>query len=741
MRFSKTILGAGALLLAASSQATVIAYDDFATGGSLEGAADGAGFTDGWSGGTYTVVGGVASGTGNALRSLDNELGTNGTIWVSFDMGRTSGNSYGGLSFFENDGSNLTERLIIGDTYKQGVWGLAHAGSANTDISIEGLKTAVAKISLESGIVELWVATNVTDTVDCTGAADATVTAGTFGGVNTLRIGAGFSMDFSDLIIADTAAEVGALVGDDTTYNASTIGLWTTAENWSGGVPTESDAAVIDFGAAVTLDTAANLKSLTLKQSSSLTLAAGGALVLSEDLTCADATALEIADGASLIAGADVTLGDTIVTVGIGAGTSGELEAGGMLDLGTASLVLDGTIDGDELIFAMATGGLVGEFSNYADESYVLSANDLHYYIHYVTNASPNYITINTNGLQEAVVLTMPPRPSEQLIVDGFDQRYMAYDYESVTGVWTGYVSAAQSAAAVNPGDFSITTNTPNGRPCVVNMGLNGEGTAMNFTRNTAMEGGFTIQMVLRIDGGNTDARQGPFACDEASGWSGLYAGAVAGGTSQIRAGNLGNSGSGANVLTGSAANTLSATNGTWGIYTLVVDPDAETQLSATFDLLEDGSTAFLIEASVADNTNSVGGISASGRLFGGDMGGGADADTDNWMGAIADVVVYNRVLNSAELAANEAAFQTLYQDEIVYVAETGDVSLELISGGTEVKVSWKTSVGSTFTLESTDSLTSPSWTPVESGIAGTGADASVTVSVSGTQFFRAYGE
>jgi hypothetical protein len=121
-------------------------------------------------------------------------------------------------------------------------------------------------------------------------------------------------------------------------------------------------------------------------------------------------------------------------------------------------------------------------------------------------------------------------------------------------------------------------------------------------------------------------------------------------------------------------------------------------------------------------------------------MGGGATA-TDNWKGAIADVVVYNRVLDSAELAANEAAFQTLYQNEIVYVAETGDVSLEFISGGTEVVVSWKTSVGSTFTLETSDTLTSSSWTPVESGITGTGADASVTVPVSGTKFFRAYGE
>jgi hypothetical protein len=736
----KSILGASALLVAASSQAAVVAYDDFATIGSLEGAADGAGFSGGWSGGTYTVAGGVVSGTGNALRSLENELGTNGTIWVSFDLGRTSGDSYGGLSFFEVDGSNSTERLIIGDRYKQGVWCLDHAGRVNTDISIDGMKTAVAKVSLDSGSVELWVGATNTEAVVCSGIADATVTAGTFGGVNTLRIGAGFALNFSDLIIADTAVEVGAVLGDDTSFNAATAGSWTNAANWSAGIPVAGDVASIEMGATVTLDAAASLESLAVKQSSSLTLATGGALVLGDALELDGTTALTIEDGATLTAGSNVTLGATTVTVGLGAGTSGELNAGGVLDLGTASLVLDGTIDGVEQILMTATDGLVGEFSNYADESYVMEANDLLYYIHYVTNASPSYITINTNGLQEAVTLSMPPRPSNVLIVDDYDQRYMAYDYEAITGTWTGLVSAAQSATAVNPGDFSITTNTPNGRPCVVNSGNNGEGTAMNFTRESVLAtSGFTIQAVIRMDPGNTDSRQAPFACAEASGWSGLYMGAVAGGTSQVRAGNLGNSGSGANVLSGSAANTLD-TNGVWGVYTLVVDPTAATQMSATFDLLEDGLTAFTIESAIADATNWVGGISASGRLFGGEMGGGATA-TDNWKGAIADVVVYNRVLDSAELAANEAAFQTLYQNEIVYVAETGDVSLEFISGGTEVVVSWKTSVGSTFTLETSDTLTSSSWTPVESGITGTGADASVTVPVSGTKFFRAYGE
>lgn len=115
MDWKSGILGAGALLMAAGAPAAVIAYDDFATDRELDGSSGGSGFSTNWYGGGYQISGGIVSGTGNALRGLESTLGSNGTVWVSFDMERTSGDSYGGLSLFEGS----TERLIIGDWYKQ----------------------------------------------------------------------------------------------------------------------------------------------------------------------------------------------------------------------------------------------------------------------------------------------------------------------------------------------------------------------------------------------------------------------------------------------------------------------------------------------------------------------------------------------------------------------------------------------------------------------------------------------
>ncbi|MDF7799064.1 hypothetical protein P4C99_06290 [Pontiellaceae bacterium B1224] len=727
MKFIQRILGAGVLLAAASSQAAVIAYDDFAVNGPLDGSNGGSGFTNAWSdtGSQYEKTDGTVSGTGNAFRSLASTLGSNGTVWVSFDMVRTSGNSYGGLSFFEANGTNAPiERLIIGDTYQQGVWGMAHAGKANTTIPIDGdMKTAVAKITLASGatsIVELWVGANATDPVECSGTADATVTAGNLANVNILRIGAGFYLDFAELVIGQTAADVGAIVSEDTTFTAYTTGSWTNAANWSDGIPNAFDNASVDIGADVTLDTAASVQTLGIKNLATLT----------------------IADGGDLTASSNVTFGTgTTLTIGIGSGTSsGQLAAGGTLNLAGTSLVIDGTIDGDGRTFAVATGGIVGEFSNYPEESYIQSGSgDFNYFIHYVTNQTPNYITINTNGPYVPPAPDFPPRSTDELIVEGYDQRYNAYDFAD--GVWTDSVSVAQNATAVNPFDFSVT-NTPNGRPCVVNLGSNGDGTAMNFTRTSPVAtNGFTIQAVIRIDEDLAqDSRRGPYACDEATGWSGLYMGAQVAGTSQIRAGNLGNSGSGTYVLAGSANNTLDA--GTWGIYTLVVNPaSGDNQMVATFDLLEDGSTAFTITGDVPSTTNWVGGISASGRLFGGDMGGGADAATDNWMGAIADLVVYNRPLDSTELETNEDAFLSLYQDGIVYPSAISNFAIEPAASSTDMVVSWSTVYGGNYTLKATDNLTAPSWTEVATGIVGTGAGVSVTNSTSGSRkFYQAFG-
>ncbi|MEI6892118.1 MAG: hypothetical protein V5783_08110 [Pontiella sp.] len=718
MKLWNIILGVGIFLVATSTQAAVIASDDFATDGDLLGSTGGIGFIDAWSEGTYTISDGVVSGSGNSYRTLSNPIGSNGTIWVSFDMGRTSAvSSYGGFSFF----SNTTERLLIGDYYGEEVWGIdGKTGSSKviTDFSMDGFKTAVAKITLGAGassVVELWMG-EAGGIIDCSGAADASITGVTLEGVTRVRIGAGFAIDFADLVLGDSADDVPAMLAD-TSFNADTTGSWTDAGNWSDGVPSVTERASILSGAVVTLDAAVSALSLGVKNS----------------------TALEIAEGGMLTTTGYVKFGDTSVTVGVGAGSSsGKLYVGGVLELGDASLVIEGTFDGDGCTIAYATNGLVGEFSNYSDEAFVQTDGELNYYIHYITNASPNYITINTNGTQSAEI-ELPPRPSEQFIVDGFDQRYMAYDYDAISGVWTDSAGSA-NATAINSIDFTITTNTPNGRPAVVNRGLVGDGTAMNFTRASAVAtNGFTIQAVIRLDADVApESRRGPFACDEATGWSGLYMGAQAGSSSQIRSGNLGDTQSGDYVLAGSVVNTLEA--GTWGIYTLVVDPMADDQMVATFDLLSDGSTAFTITASVPGDTNWVGGISASGRLFGGDMGGSADADTDNWMGAIADLVVYDYVLSSDDLATNEEAFQIIYRDEVVYETSVGDVTIVALPSGTDVVISWATSEYGTFALESTENISYPVWTNVASGLPGTGSDISVTTTVSSVEsFYRAY--
>ncbi len=728
MDWKSGILGAGALLMAAGAQAATIAYDDFATDRELDGSSGGSGFSTNWYDGSYTISGGIVSGTGNALRGLESTLGSNGTVWVSFDMERTSGDSYGGLSLFEGS----TERLIIGDRYKAGVWCLDHAGTAYSDAAVDGgIKTAVAKITLGAGsssIVELWVGTNNTDDVECSGLADATVAAGTLANVDTVRIGAGFIMDFADLILADSIADVPAVLGGDNVYSAFTAGLWSESANWSGGVPASTDAAVLDLGADVRLEGAAAAASLVLKVQSGLTVAFGGSLICS-NMACGGSTALEIADGGTVTVSSDVSFSDTDLTIGVGT-SSGVLSVGGVLDLSGAALTVEGAPDVNGRTIVYAAGGIANEFSNYADAAFVLNDGTYNYYIHYETNALPHSVVISTNGVQGSIEL--PPRPSVDYLVGGYDQRYMAYDFDEVTGVWTDTVTSAQNAAADVVGGFSITTNTPNGRPAVVN---DNNGYQMTFTRASAIsETGFTIQAVIRLDSGNSDSRQGPFSLAD-GGWGGVYMGARAGETSKVRAGNIGSEGKGYQ-LEGEAGNSLS-TN-VWGVYTLIVDPTVTTQLVASFDLLVDGSNGFTITDSVTSTNTVVGRINTSGGLFSGERG--ALSNTADWQGAIADLVVYNYVLSDSEIAANLNAFQTLYLDDIVYETSVGKVAMELISGGAEVVVTWETSQYGTFALESTESLSVPFWSDVETGIPGTGGDVSVTTTVSDAKaFYRAY--
>jgi hypothetical protein len=257
----------------------------------------------------------------------------------------------------------------------------------------------------------------------------------------------------------------------------------------------------------------------------------------------------------------------------------------------------------------------------------------------------------------------------------------------------------------------------------------------MSFTRSSALSTtGFTIQAVIRLDTGNTDSRQGPFSLAD-GGWGGVYMGARPGATSKVRAGNIGSLGKNYQ-LEGEADNSLS-TN-VWGIYTLTVDPMVTTQMVARFDFLEDGSNGFIITDSVVATNQTVGRIGTAGGLFSGERG--ALDQSANWQGAIADLVVYNRVLDNSEIAANQTAFQTIYQDPIVYPTSIGDVSIAVIPGGSDIVISWATSEYGTFALETTSSLTIPSWDNVETGIPATGGNVSVTTTVSdAASFYRAY--
>ena len=97
-------------------------------------------------------------------------------------------------------------------------------------------------------------------------------------------------------------------------------------------------------------------------------------------------------------------------------------------------------------------------------------------------------------------------------------------------------------------------------------------------------------------------------------------------------------------------------TDGTWGVYTLTSSPSAG--LSASF-VSGDGATTYLSFSDPATGTEIIN-LGTAGALFGGEQN-NARLDTDNWQGAIADVVVYNRVFSPAEITANTAAFNALY--------------------------------------------------------------------------------
>ncbi|MEI7900840.1 MAG: hypothetical protein WCK89_11345 [bacterium] len=380
MRKLKSIVYLSVLLLAASVQANVIWSQDFngyADGTELNtgGNTTPTGFGGSWYNGSgqITVTSGVAQGSGYSMADLGNTLGnttvgSTGTLWLSFDWQHVSSNSggvWGGLTFFEG---SSTEKGKIGNDWDNPNW-------SGTGVSNIGMKTGVAKIELSSTgneTVSLWVGA-AGSPVDVRGPAMQTITGWELSSVNNIRILGNNDQQFDNLVIATTAIEVGAITYD-TAFNADTTGSWTNAANWTDGEPSASDSACVLGGAVATLDSAANIKSLTVVGAATLDIADGGVLTASSDVT--------------FVAG-------STNRVGIGSGTScGKLSVGGTLNVSGATLVINGTIDGDGRTIAVATNGIAGTFSNFGRGALVQSGTP-NYYLHYVTNASPNYIMIN----------------------------------------------------------------------------------------------------------------------------------------------------------------------------------------------------------------------------------------------------------------------------------------------------------------------------------------------------------
>ncbi len=89
-------------------------------------------------------------------------------------------------------------------------------------------------------------------------------------------------------------------------------------------------------------------------------------------------------------------------------------------------------------------------------------------------------------------------------------------------------------------------------------------------------------------------------------------------------------------------------------------------------------------------------------------------------------------------VATDMGTYFIIKSDMKVFV---GEVSIEMLPGGTDVVISWDTSVFGTFALESVENIAYSEWTDVVSGLAGTGSEMSVTTTVSSAEtcFYRAY--
>ncbi|MBX2850362.1 MAG: PEP-CTERM sorting domain-containing protein [Phycisphaeraceae bacterium] len=237
--FKTSLLAAVGVLASAQAFGGVIASDDFNSysDGNLVGqGVAGSGWAGGWINGPggvgdKTVAGGAVQIVGSnsgAFRELATPFGTSQTIWISFDFHFTppgnagTVNTFGGLSLFVGTAGS-GEKTLLGDAFKKDVWGISSPGGLfeNTSVSVfDAARTAVARITINDGsadVVDLWVGDNDTDPVDVSGGPLASLdqkngsTPYDFAGVDHIRLGSGAASQFDNIILGDTAADVGAV--------------------------------------------------------------------------------------------------------------------------------------------------------------------------------------------------------------------------------------------------------------------------------------------------------------------------------------------------------------------------------------------------------------------------------------------------------------------------------------------------------------------------------------------------
>ncbi len=169
------------------------------------------GFPGNWFSGDVAVSSGVVT-SGNSKATLNQSFsaaaGASGTLWLSFDWGHNNpgdhSDTYGGLTFFEENYPALTEKGLLGNTWDNPNWN-------TTNISNTGRKTAAAKITLSASAadtVELWLGPTGSP-VDVSGAPLTTLSM-ELSAVNCLRINGGNSQSFDNLLIGTNVTDIDA---------------------------------------------------------------------------------------------------------------------------------------------------------------------------------------------------------------------------------------------------------------------------------------------------------------------------------------------------------------------------------------------------------------------------------------------------------------------------------------------------------------------------------------------------